>query len=80
MKSRHDLGAGRAAGIIVADLREAVAGAMAHVRGDVAGPTTDLVAEKVRDGGQAVKRAIQLEAGAVRAALGAIIGNAGGPG
>ena len=66
--------AGRAAGIIVNDLRLAVATAMKEVRLDVVGATVELK-DEIKHGGSAVVRTLRLEAGMVRAGLGAIVGN-----
>ncbi len=70
----NGLGAGKVASIIVNDIRAALASAVDHVRNDVGGATT-MLTDEIGVGATRVVRTLRLEAGMVRAGLGAIVGN-----
>lgn len=74
-KDVSQIGGGKLAGSIVDGIQTAVAKAMDDAKREIAGATTELVGE-IRDGGQAVKRAIQAEVMNVRNEFGKIVGNA----
>lgn len=74
-KGVSKIGSGRVAGQIVGDIRSAVDKAMTDAKAEIAGATTELVAE-IRDGAKAVKSAINQEIATVRKQFGEIVGNA----
>jgi uncharacterized protein YjbJ (UPF0337 family) len=69
------IGSGRTAGRIVTGIKAAVDKAMSEAEKEIAGATTELVAE-IRDGSGAVKAAIKQEIAMVREQFGEVIGNA----